>query len=101
LDITEQALFDNTDKSRLKYLKYILNNPNKKEIEFVKGKIVDYHIKINNSILADTNNGNIIANAKLELEFEEIIYLLRYAPVPLLEKLTQKLKSFKKISDDF
>ena len=89
LDITEQELFDTTEKSRMKYLKYILNNPTKKEIEYIKDKV----------IINDKNNTDI--NTILTNEFQEIMYLLKYAPVPLLEKFKSKLKSFKKISDEF
>lgn len=86
LDITEQELFDNSEKTRLKYLKSILNNPTQKEIEYIKSKVISYDIKI---------------DEKLENQFEQIVHLLKFAPIPLLEKLTVKLTELKKISDDF
>jgi len=101
LDITEQELFDNTKKSRLKYINFFLKNPTKEEIELIKSKTLKYDIKIKNSIVANKNNGNIIINTKYDNEFEEITHLLKYAPIPLLEKFKKRLKEFKKISEDF
>jgi len=86
LDITEQELFDNSEESRLKYLKTILNNPTQKEIEYIKSKVISH---------------DIISNKKIDNYLEQIIYLLRYAPISFLEKLIKKLKELKKISDDF
>lgn len=58
--------------------------------------------KIYNSILAETNHGNInIGSENLNYEYKEILKLLKYASFPFLEKLVQKLKQFKKTTDEF
>ena len=102
LNVTEQQIFDNSTKTRIKYLSYILENPTKKEIQLIKNKILVKEINIQNSILTDVNNGSIQINSQnLEYEFKEILQLLQYAPIPFLQKLTQKLKVIKKESDDF
>lgn len=99
LDITEQELFDDTEKTRLKYLKHILKNPSKKEVDLIKYQLGINEIKIKNSILADTNHGNIIVNSKyFNEDLKEIIELLEFAPIPFLKNLILKLKEMRKLS---
>lgn len=95
LEITEQELFDDTEQTRIKYLKHILNNPSKKELELIKKEIKASEINIKNSILADINSGNINS------DFKEAMELLQYAPIPFLQKLISKLKEIKKIANEF
>ena len=99
LNITEQEIFDDTEQTRLKYLKHILKNPSSKEIELIKYKLGGNDIKIKNSILADTNHGNIIINSEyFNSEVKEVIELLKYAPIPFLNNLTSKLKEMQKLT---
>jgi len=101
LNITEQELFDDSERVRLKYLKHILKNPSNKEIDFIKYQIGSNSIKIKNSILADINHGNIVINSEhFGDEMKEVIELLKYAPIPFLTNLITRLKELKKLSDN-
>jgi len=102
LEVTEQQLFNNSKKTRIKYLKYILEQPTEDEILFIKNKLLINEINIQNSILAKINHGDInIGDQSLKYELKEVIQLLKYAPIPFLAKLTKKLKRIKKDVDDF
>jgi len=86
LGVTEQEIFDNSDTARKKCFKYFLENATKEELEyfskFINSQINNIHI----------NYGKIVMNSNEN----ELTKLLEYAPKPLIDKLTQKLKEIKK-----
>lgn len=99
LDVSEQEFFDDSQKARVKYLKHILKNPSKKEIELIKYQLGVNEIKIKNFIISDINSGNITINSDyINNDFKEAVELLQYASIPFLKNLIIKLKEFKNLS---
>ncbi len=102
LDITEQEIFDDSEHSRVKYLKHILKNPSKKEIETIKYYLKSGDINIKNSIVSDINHGSIIINSDyITDDTRELITLLKYASNSFIKKLILKLKQLKEIEESF
>ena len=96
LNITEQELFDDGEQARVKYLKHILKNPSKKEID-----IITYQLKLNEIKEQDSNKDDediTIDSEYLSRNLVEVIELLKYAPIPLLKDIVQKLQEIKKLS---
>ena len=99
MDITEQEIFDDSNSTRLKYLKHILKNPTSKELEFIKSFLeIEKNVNIKNSIIADINS-IIIGNCEFKDEVKEILELLRFAPIPFLQNLIIKLRKMKELSE--
>lgn len=76
LNITEQELFIDNKSNRLKYLKYILKNPSKEELNLI------------NSLNEDTNKSN---------QAKELISLLPYIPEAMLHSFIKKATQVKSI----
>ena len=88
LDIPEQILFDDSNRSRMKILKYILEDINSQEHNFLIDKL--------NSKETNTKSENVQKDI-----INSINDLLKYAPEPFLKNIEQALKDFKSLSDKF
>lgn len=88
LDIPEQILFDDSNRARMKILKYIIEDINSQERNFLISKL---NIKEKNH-----ENENIQKNI-----INSINDLLKYAPEPFLKNIEHTLKDFKSLSDKF
>lgn len=87
LDIPEQILFDESDKARMKILKYILEDMNSQEYNFLINKLNSENIN-----KFEKNDNDIV---------KSINDLFPYAPEPFLENILNTLKNFKELSDKF
>lgn len=88
LNVPEQVLFDDSNRARMKILKYILDDINSQERNFL----------INKLNLKETN----IENENVQKDIVNSINdLLKYAPEPFLKNIEQTLKDFKSLSDKF
>ena len=89
LGVTEQEIFDNSKQARKKCFKYFIENATQEELEyfnkFINSQINNIHI----------NYGKIVMNSNEN----ELGKLLQYAPKPLIDKLTKKLKEIKNFID--
>ena len=88
LDIPEQILFDDSNRARMKMLKYILEDINSQERNFLINKL--------NSKETNTKSENVQKDI-----INSINDLLKYAPEPFLKNIEQALKDFKSLSDKF
>ncbi len=88
LDIPEQILFDDSNRARMKILKYILEDINSQEHNFLIDKL--------NSKETNTKSENVQKDI-----INSINDLLKYAPEPFLKNIEQALKDFKSLSDKF
>ena len=84
LDIPEQILFDDSNRARMKILKYIIEDINSQERNFLISKL---NIKEKNH-----ENENIQKNI-----INSINDLLKYAPEPFLKNIEHTLKDFKSL----
>jgi hypothetical protein len=82
LDIPEQLLFEENEKTRLKILSYILANLSEKEKSLILNTVTNTNIDANN-----------------DTRYKDIVDLLDYAPTPFLNTLKSSLKEFKSITD--
>jgi len=95
LNVTEQELFDTSDKTRKKCFKYFLQNASKEELEYFNNFI---NSQIHNNI--NVNYGKVIMHSKFtEEKIEEFSKLLKYAPVDFIDKVLNRLKEYEKISN--
>jgi len=97
LDVTEQELFDTSEKTRKKCFKYFLENASESELEF-------FHYFINSQIQNNINFNytKVIMGTKTHNEkIENFIALLEYAPTNFLDKAISKLQEYKTISSEF
>ena len=81
LDIPEQILFDDSNRARMKILKYILEDINSQEHNFLIDKL--------NSKETNTKSENVQKDI-----INSINDLLKYAPEPFLKNIEQALKDF-------
>lgn len=88
LQVTEQDLFTNDDKSRRKFFFNLLKTASDEELNIIKTKL-NYH--------SVYNEKDIVRNK--DKEISELISLLEYAPKPLIKNLIFKLKEIKEFSD--
>lgn len=87
LDIPEQILFDESTNARMKILKYITEDINSQEYNFLIDKL---------------NVKNISRIDKYDNEtINSINELFQYAPEPFLENILSTLKNFKALTDKF
>lgn len=93
LQITEQELFTNSEKSRKKFFQNILKTSTPEEIEIIKNK---FNLKYSESTVVKEPTSSY--NKKESLE-EELISLLQYAPKPLLQNFINKLKEIKEFNE--
>ena len=97
LDVTEQELFDTSEKSRKRCFKYFIENAEKKELEYFNSFInsqINYGVNINYGKV-------ILKGQKPNNKLEKLIELLEFAPNNFLDKAIKKLEEHKNISDDF
>lgn len=80
LDIPEQILFDDTNRARMNYMKYILKELTQSERVFLQNQLCNRE---------DYNQHN--------KRYNEILDLLEYAPQTFIDKLKISLQSFKDI----
>jgi transcriptional regulator with XRE-family HTH domain len=101
LDITEQELFDDSLKTKIKYVKHISKDSDAKEIEylnkFVNSNISNF-IQSNNSEINIHNENNYLSDNK---KIQKLISLLVYAPEVMLDNIIDKLEEIEKISSSF
>uniref|UniRef100_UPI00404814EC hypothetical protein n=1 Tax=Aliarcobacter sp. TaxID=2321116 RepID=UPI00404814EC len=87
LDIPEQILFDESTNTRMKILKYITEDINSQEYNFLIDKL---------------NVKNVSRIDKYDNEtINSINKLFQYAPEPFLENILSTLKNFKALTDKF
>lgn len=84
LNITEQELFDDSLKTKIKYLKHISKDSDQKEIEYLNKFIYSNNEQIN------------ITDHKQNIQ--KLISLLIYAPDIMIENIISKLEKIEKIS---
>lgn len=86
LEIPEQLLFDDSSRARKIYLKYIFQNINSEEKEFIKSKICEEQV-----------TKTTIPKERLH----KIQDLLLYAPDIFLDNLENTLKNYKELTLKF
>ena len=95
LDITEQELFDDTLKSKIKFLKYIINHTTEKEQEHIC-KCIDSEFLEKIYQKADVRQS---AEEKIKLDLDEdlkkLIPLLHFAPKIMIQQLIEKLETIR------
>jgi len=97
LNVTEQELFDTTEKTRKRCFKYFLENASESELEFFNNLI---NSQMQNNI--NFNYTKVIMGSKtLNEKLESFIALLEYAPANFLDMVISKLKEYKTISTKF
>lgn len=102
LDTIEQEIFNDSEHSRIKYIKRILKNPSKKELETIKYYLGNGDMNIKNSIVPDINHGSIIINSEYMTEDTKLLIgLLKYASNSFIKKLILKLQQLKELEDNF
>jgi len=92
LQITEQDLFTNDEKSRKKFFSNLLKTATEEEIEIVRKKF-NLSTQVS-SIVKEPKNSY---NETISLH-DELVALLPYAPTPLLKNLIEKLKEIKEFN---
>lgn len=83
LDITEQELFDDSLKTKIKYLKHISKDSDQKEIEY-----------LNKFIYSNNEQINITGHKQ---NIQKLISLLIYAPDIMIDNIIQKLEDIEAI----
>ena len=100
LNITEQELFNPTQKSRKKCFKYFIENASYQELEYFNNFI---NSQITNNI--NINYGKVIMNNKTvssnDERVEKCVSLLKYAPIDFMDKILLRLEEYKKLEIDF
>jgi transcriptional regulator with XRE-family HTH domain len=108
LGITEQELFNDSEYTRLSYLKHIIKNPTQKELNLLKNCLTkdNQNVEFNtNGVAINTvgvNHGDIhIGQNDYALEddkdIKELLGLLPYASKPLILNFVKKLKGMKEL----
>lgn len=93
LQITEQELFTNDEKSRKKFFYNLLKTANQKEIEIVKNK---FNLSNQGTSFVKEPKNNYNQTNPLH---DELLELLPYAPDPLIKNLIEKLKEIKELNE--
>jgi transcriptional regulator with XRE-family HTH domain len=97
LDVTEQELFDTTQKTRKRCFKYFVENADKNELEYFNS-FINSQITHNVNI----NYGHIIMNTKTQNDkIDEFVSLLEFAPSNFLDRAIVRLREYKKLSVEF
>ncbi len=98
LNIAEQELFQDNSSSRIRYLKYILKDLSKNELELIKNKLENLcHLEkaitkqVEKIYLYKTNKDKI----------DELISLLPYIPDALYDNVIKKIKEIKEFTDNY
>lgn len=91
LDITEQELFDTSEKTNKKYFKYLIDNLSDREI-------MSYHKILSNKLLFNGKSVDIDSNF---LKTKEFLQNIKYAPSSFLDKVLYYLKQYKALSTNF
>ena len=98
LDITEQELFYTKESTKKKCIKYLIDNTGSSGLEELS-RYVNSRITQNINV----NYGHVVmSNRELKNgKIEELIELMEFAPPNFLDKVIDKLKEYKNISEDF
>ncbi len=99
LDVTEQELFDTTQKRRKRCFKYFVESANIEELEYFNNFInsqITHNININYGKVV-MSSSPIVDNKKLD----KFIELLEFAPHNFLNRAIDKLKEYRKIDNKF
>lgn len=97
LNVTEQELFDTTEKTKKICFKSFLENASESELDFLNTFI---NSKIHNNI--NINYGKVIMEGRtVDKKVKCFINLLEYAPANFLDKAIEKLEEYKNISSEF
>ena len=95
LDITEQELFDETLKSKVKFLKYIINHSTEKEKEYIN-KCIDSEFLEKLYKKSDVSqSAKEKINFDLDEDLKRLIPLLHFAPKIMVQQLIEKLETIK------
>jgi hypothetical protein len=96
--ITEQELFDTSESTKKKCIKYLIDNTGSSGLEELN-KYINSRITQNINV----NYGNVImSNRELKnSKIDELIDLMEFAPPSFLDKVIDKLKEYKNISENF
>jgi transcriptional regulator with XRE-family HTH domain len=92
LQVSEQELFTNDEKTRKKFFQNLIKTATSEEIEILKNK---FDLKFDSSFIEEPKN-SYEKNISLE---DELISLLPYAPKPLIQNFITKLKELKEFND--
>ena len=93
LDVTEQELFDTTEKAKRKCFKYFLETANNNELEYFNNFI---NSQIENNI--NINYGKIVIGLKNgDKDIQKLVSLLEYAPKKFINKIINRLKEYKNL----
>lgn len=92
LQISEQELFTNDEKTRKKFFQNLIKTASKEELKILKNK---FDLKFDSSMIGEPKN-SYDKEGSLE---KELISLLPYAPKPLLQNFIAKLKELKEFND--
>lgn len=95
LGVSEQELFDWSEKRRIAILQSILKDPSAKELSTIK-----YMLSVNN-VINETNNPDDENSNTINEDADEILKLIKYAPPQFISLVKGKLYQYKKIYDDF
>ena len=93
LQVTEQELFTNDEKSRKKFFYNILKTANESEIEIIRNK---FNLTNQSASLVKEPKSSYNQTNPLH---DELLALLPYAPDPLIKNLIAKLKEIKELNE--
>ncbi len=88
LQVTEQELFLTSKKQRLDFFRKMVQTANDEELEIIKKRLLTKYEASEILKRYETDDSQRIKNSIKD----DVIYLLEYAPEPLLESLFLKLK---------
>jgi len=96
LNITEQELFDTSNQTKLKLLKYISKKFDKNQFDYIN------QINNHSTIISDIQNSYGVeqknSNSFDKVKIEKLLSLLEFAPTPMIDKIIEKLEEIKKIA---
>ena len=96
LDVTEQELFDTTQKTRKKCFKYFVENAEQSELEYFNSFI---NSQINHGV--NINYGKVVfKNQNKNNKIDKFISLLEFAPSSFLDRVIKKLEEYKSLFKD-
>ncbi|RXJ83727.1 helix-turn-helix domain-containing protein [Arcobacter sp. CECT 8985] len=98
LNVAEQELFEDNSNNRNRYLKYILKDLSKNELELIKNRIEDLcHWE-----QAMTEQVEKIYTYKTNKDkIDELISLLPYMPDALYDNVVKKVREIKEFTDSY
>jgi transcriptional regulator with XRE-family HTH domain len=96
LQVTEQELFLTSKKQRLDFFRKMVQTANDEELEIIKKRLLTKYKASEILKNYETDDSQRIKNTIKD----DVIYLLEYAPEPLLESLFFKLKDLQTYISD-